>query len=498
MGAREETKARQWAWLAGVFLVALAVRLYGLGDLPLGFNEETTFRAVSLGWRELVANRLASAHSPFYYVFLKAAGLTGAPFLWPRLPSAIFDAGAATLFAAIGLRIACLRGMVAFGFLYIAAPILMNSGQVVRPHALLNLFSVWLLLAAVWFVSYPRVLGGSLFRPDLSRRLRRFRIVAFVSVFTASAGALYTLVGSLLVGAAIDIPVAATLIAARQWGALRHWFLFRVLALIAAAPLAAAMYGGVSSRAGHYWVGPADLDRWRTFLGQVFFMWKDSFEKFGGEGQLRAVLVVSLCAMAITGIVALVRKKQPRVLALFVGAAMIPVLLLAIISMHTPLVVERYAMFSTIGFAALAATGLAFASRGGLWSKLAAAFVTIVVAGNLAQFMWLDRRPDFRPAAEIIRLRDGPDVNLYAYDRSTMAVTRYFLGEKRSSRVPKLDDLVPELKPGNVAWLFDFRKGRGLRRVFDQAEEAGLNKDTLRVETFRLDGYRLHRIEMIP
>jgi hypothetical protein len=32
---REETKARQWAWLAGVFVVALAVRLYGLGELCL-------------------------------------------------------------------------------------------------------------------------------------------------------------------------------------------------------------------------------------------------------------------------------------------------------------------------------------------------------------------------------------------------------------------------------------------------------------------------------
>ena len=193
-------------------------------------------------------------------------------------------------FAAIGLRIACLRGILAFGFLYIAAPILMIWGQVARPHALLNLFSVWLLLAAVWFVTYPRVLGASLFRPELSRRLRRFRILAFISVFTPSVGALYTLVGALLVGAAIDIPVAATLVAARRWGALRHWFLFRVLALIAWAPLAAALYGGVSGRAGNYWVGPGDLDRWQTFLGRVFFMWKNSFEKFSGEGQHRTRL----------------------------------------------------------------------------------------------------------------------------------------------------------------------------------------------------------------
>ena len=78
MGARwrEETKARQWAWLASVFLVALAVRLYGLGELPLGSNEEATFPAVSSDWRHLFANRLASAHSPFYFAILKAAGFT--------------------------------------------------------------------------------------------------------------------------------------------------------------------------------------------------------------------------------------------------------------------------------------------------------------------------------------------------------------------------------------------------------------------------------------
>jgi hypothetical protein len=184
------------------------------------------------------------------------------------------------------------------------------------------------------------------------------------------------------------------------------------------------------------------------------------------------------------------------VLALFIGAAMIPVLLIAIISMHTPIVVERYAMFSTIGFAALAATGLASVSHGGVWSKLATAFVIVVVAGNLAQFIWLDRRPDYRPAAEIIRLRDGLHVNLYAYDRSTLAVTLYFLGQP--SRFPALDDLVPELKPDKAAWLFDFRKGRGLRQTLAKAKEAGLAKDRLRVETFRLDGYQLHRIEMLP
>jgi hypothetical protein len=227
-------------------------------------------------------------------------------------------------------------------------------------------------------------------------------------------------------------------------------------------------------------------------------MWTDSFEKFSGREQLRVVLVVSLCAMAIAGIATLVRKKQQGALALFVGAATIPVLLIAIISMNTPIVVERYAMFSTIGFAALAATGLAAASHGRAWSKLAAAVVIVIVAGNLALFMGLDRRPDFRPAAEIIRQRDDLPVKLYAYDRPPMAVTLYFLGQGRPSGFPSLDDLVPELKPAKASWLFDFRKGRGLRRVFAQAKEAGLKKDTLRVETFRLDGYRLHRIEMIP
>jgi hypothetical protein len=182
----------------------------------------------------------------------------------------------------------------------------------------------------------------------------------------------------------------------------------------------------------------------------------------------------------------------------FIGAATIPVLLIAIISIHTPIVHERYAMFSTISFAALAATGLASALRGGVWSKLAAAFVIVVVAGNLAQFMWLDRRPDFRPAAEIIRLRDGPPVRLYAPDRPPTVLTQYFLGQPRPKRFPLLDDLVPELKPHKAAWFFDFRNGRGLGDFFDEAEKAGLKKDALRVETFRLHGYQLHRIEMIP
>ena len=101
-----EGKARPWPWLIAIFLVALATRLYGLGDLPLGYDESTTLRVVNLAWPELVRNRLGSAHSPFYFALLKAFGIRGEPFLWPRLPSAIFDAGAATLFAVIGLRIA--------------------------------------------------------------------------------------------------------------------------------------------------------------------------------------------------------------------------------------------------------------------------------------------------------------------------------------------------------------------------------------------------------
>ena len=495
MSRGAQRRAERWPWLAGVFLLAMAVRLFGLGELPLGYDESTTLRVLDMDWPELVNNRLNMTHSPFYFALLKVSGLTGAPFLWPRLPSALFDAGAATLFAVIGLRIAGTRGLLSFGFLYIAAPILMNWGQAARPNALLNLFSVWLLLAGLMFVTYPRLLGGALIRPDLPWWLRRVRIIAFVSVFAASVGALYTMLAGLLVTVAIDVPVTATLIAVRQWGALSHWLLLRAFAVTAWVPLAVALYRGVAARAGNYWVPPPNLDRWLEFLGRVLFMWKDSLASVAGERELRIVLALSLSAIAIIGSVTLVRRKKIAPLALFIGAALIPILLITIASMHTPLLVDRYAMFSTIGFLAIAATGLASAWHGR--ARLAAACFVSIIALNLAQYIWLDRRYDFRTAAEIIRLRDGPGANLYGRGRPATGVTLYFLQRPRPSRFPKLEDLVPELGSIKAAWLLDLRDGRELRRVLAEAKEVGLRKKMLRVETFRFKGYQLHRIQMV-
>jgi hypothetical protein len=209
------------------------------------------------------------------------------------------------------------------------------------------------------------------------------------------------------------------------------------------------------------------------------------------------VLVLSLSAMAIIGIAALIRGKKNGPLALFVGATLIPILLIAIVSFHTPLLVERYAMFSTIGFMAIAATGLASAWHDHALLKVMAALVAAIISVNLAQYMWLDRRYDFRPAAEIIRLRDGPHANLYGRGRPAVGVMLYFLQQPRPRRFPKIYDLVPQLRSTKTAWLLDLRDGRELRRILAEANEVGLRKEMLRVETFRFKGYQLHRIQMM-
>ncbi len=490
------SRHRAIVWLIGIFALALGIRLLGLGDLPLGYDESTTLRVVQMDWRLLIGNRLGSTHSPVYFALLKALGLTGEPFFWPRLPSAIFDAGAATLFAFIGSRIAGIRGLLSFGFLYIAAPILMNWGQTARPNALLNFFSVWLLLSGFLFVTYPRLFGGTLIRPELPWRIRRVRILTFLSVFAASVGALYTMVAGLLVSFAIDVPVIATLMHARKWGTLKHWLLLRACALLVWVPLALALYGGVAARAGNYWVEPADFDRWSDFLGRVLFMWKDSLAVVAGERQLKLVLVILLSIMAIIGIATLIRRKQTATLALFIGAAFIPIILVTIVSMHTPLLVERYAMFSTIGFMAICATGLASAWHGQAWSRLAAFLMVSIVSLNLAQYVWLDRRYDFRPAAETIRSRDGPQANIYGRGRPVIGVTLYFLEQPRPNRFPKTKDLVPQLRSIKAAWLFDLRDGRDLRDILREAKEAGLSESMLHVETHRFNRYRVHRIQL--
>lgn len=116
------------------------MRLRGLGEAPLWYDEIVTLHRATLPFPAMVADALAKMHLPTYYalVGLIAEHGTGAAAL--RLPSAVLSSFAAGVLAVLGRRIGgtVWTGMAA-GLLFALSPFQVLYGQEARPYALVVL-----------------------------------------------------------------------------------------------------------------------------------------------------------------------------------------------------------------------------------------------------------------------------------------------------------------------------------------------------------------------
>ena len=129
-----------------VAAVALATRLWGIGNKPLWYDEVLTLKRAALPIGELVADSFHNKHFPTYFILIK-------PFVgedWStailRIPSAVFGAVAALLVARIADLVSGPKAALVAGMLMALSPTEVQYGQEARSYALTSmaiLLSLW-------------------------------------------------------------------------------------------------------------------------------------------------------------------------------------------------------------------------------------------------------------------------------------------------------------------------------------------------------------------
>jgi hypothetical protein len=156
---RWSVRISHWLLVAELFLLALFVRLYHLGNQSLWLDEGSTWQTIQQGWGVLLADLLRPVSAyPLYHLLLKSWVALAGDSEWAlRFPSALAGAGAvvALYFAALEVQrptTGSSRFPVAAGVLLLVAPFAIWYAQEAKVYSLLLLVAtllLWSLLRAL-------------------------------------------------------------------------------------------------------------------------------------------------------------------------------------------------------------------------------------------------------------------------------------------------------------------------------------------------------------
>jgi mannosyltransferase len=358
-------------------LLALLLRLHGLSDKPLWYDEILSLNRARLPFADLVIDALKHKHYPTYFLLLRSFASAHVDPWMLRLPSALFGAGCAFLVAKVAADIRGeLAGVVA-GLLMALSPLEVQYGQEARAYALISC----LVLIAVWglihIAQQPGRAALPMTRPDGLRGAWAAYLFGTVGALLVENNTVPWLLASNIAFAAV-IHRAAT----ERSGLIRNWAWVQAIILVVWLPalfvIVSANRGAVLT--GLEWVPQPTWDSLRSIVAAVYlFRISDmmSLEVLPGPfAQFGAIVA----ALALFGAWRL--RSQPRLLAV-IGLAFVamPVALLAI-SIFQPVLVPRYLLWGTGPFFVMAGVGAA-----ALPKRLSPAIATAVAIGG-AVSLW--------------------------------------------------------------------------------------------------------------
>ena len=136
---------RSFSLPAAIGVVALLLRLHGLGDKPFWLDEVTSLRQRP-SLPGLVGDLRYGSHYPTYFLLLWLMAKLGTSQWLLRLPSALCGALSASLGCAIGSRVVSGRAGAITGLLIAMSPFEVQFGQEARSYTLVSC----LILIALW------------------------------------------------------------------------------------------------------------------------------------------------------------------------------------------------------------------------------------------------------------------------------------------------------------------------------------------------------------
>ncbi|HTQ33815.1 MAG TPA: glycosyltransferase family 39 protein [Stellaceae bacterium] len=454
--APSEKPALSW-WCAGTIgSLALAVRLYGLGDKPFWLDEVATLHRVTTSLPDVISSSLHADHYPSYFLLMWLVAKLGASQWLLRLPSAIFGAVAASLTAMIGRSLADWRSGLVAGLLMALSPFEVQFGQEARSYTLVSCLILIALWGLVRLAQAPDAAAAAFRVPGPQRAAWLTYGLGTVAALDVLNVAVPWLVAANI--GAIAIGRAAGRQQASFW---RNWALAHLGIAAGWLPMVAAVYvarkGAVIDDVG--WAWPATEQTIWSIVGPVYLLRISNFITTGTAPATVPALSLAIVALVATGIWRL--RRNPPALAIVGVATFVLPLSLALTSLFVPVLVPRYFVWGAAPFFVLAGAGLGQLS--GPRFTMAAIGVAGACLLALSPYYGYETKPRWdlaaRQLATLARPGDTVLVNsYYAYWLLSAFAAGAGLDEHKVTVTWEFSKVVPPL-PGHTLWAVYGRTG---------------------------------------
>lgn len=452
--------ARLWplAMPAAIAALALALRLYGLGERPLWLDEIYTLRRATMPLGALIADAVANLHSPLYFVIISWLLPFGTSEWVLRLPSAVFSAVAAGMTGAIGRRVGGEQVGAVAGLLMALSPYQVLYGQEARSYALLTCLVTVALWGLVRLAADPTQAARPLWRRDARHGPWTAYILGTALALNAlNAAAPWLLAANL---AAVAIVAAAGPV---RWAFVRQWLIAQAAIVLLWLPYLLVALNPVKDAAqGRFWVPPATFDFIASAFSAVYLFRASDVVMFYLGPKPVPVLGSLLITLAVLGAWRL-RRRPVLLAAVGLAFVVLPATLL-LVSLQQPVFLPRYLIWSAAPFFILVASGLA----GLRLRPFAAALALLVALGGWAlhnQYRY-ESKPRWDWAAIHIAsvAKPGDVVLLTSYWKRlvfTTALERAGLDPASLAIVETVDEARAARAAGGQVWAVQGRVGFG-------------------------------------
>ncbi|HEX3982279.1 MAG TPA: glycosyltransferase family 39 protein, partial [Acidisoma sp.] len=425
-----------------VFALGLAARLYHIGAMPYWLDEVTTVRRSALPFAAMLRDALTAHHLPAYFWVVSLAGHYGLGEGALRVPSAIFGGASAAILYVIGARVGGWKAGIVAGLLLALSPLQVQYGQEARSYTFVVVMMAVGLLGLVEMARAPRA-------ASLRRGEPNARVYPWVLYTLGTLGALQVL--SIAFFWLISANCAAFALARdpaldrrRFW---RRWVAAQAIILGLTLPwfVAMAILTSGHMASGTDWVPPITTRSFFSTLGSLYLMRISRLISF----HLFPVVVPGFGAfLLLLGILGAARLRVLRgpaaasghappwmtatMLRTLLIVAIVPPLLILIISVAKPLWMPRYLLWSAVPFFIF--VGLGVAVLPGQRLQLGAvAVVALLAVINLVPYYQSETKPRWDLAGrDLINIIQPGDMILVP-DRGPIALMDFFLARDGQS-----------------------------------------------------------------
>jgi mannosyltransferase len=471
-GRRQGSLNETWpigdlAWLWGILLLGLIVRLFRIDHQPFWLDEALTSQRIHLGLSGLVSDSFTNRHMPTYFLLLQLITQFGhGSDAWLRIPSALFGALSAGVVFAMGRRLGGRGAGVVAGLLMALSPLQVQYGQEARSYTLVTL----LITVALW--------GLLRLAQDPARASRDIRHVdserwGWGTYVLGTIGALDVL------GDAAPWLLASNLSLFLVWWSLRsvapsglhvafrrNWLLSLVAIIACCVPFYIAI---LAANKGHVmqnfnWIPELSLQHLWVVAGSVYLMRMTAVVKFDLLHTAVPVLGAMVALAGCAGLFRMRHRLEGRVLLL--GVIVLPLLILGI-SLFKSMLLPRYVLWSAAPFFVLAGLGAAALPRRALPVTVTALF--LMGAVNLGPVYRVETKPRWDMAAATLAANVRPGDTVFTADPNAptmLTVLQPKNGtpiEANALVTTQFDQAIARWKQGGRIWAVNGRSALGER-----------------------------------